>query len=152
MNSRIQDVTKKCIFGTTKGKFLGHIVSIDGIEANPEKIRALINTNTPKTVKEVQSLNGKLAALGRFLAKSAERSILFFQTLKHQLGKDRIAWTIEAEEALQALKKNLQQLPTLASPIEGEPLIIYLSTNNEAVSSALLAERQKNTNPGILRQ
>ena len=88
-------------------------------------------------------MNGKLAALGRFLAKSAQRSIPFFQTLKHQLGKDKVAWTTEAEDALQALKKNLQQLPTLASPEEGEPLIVYLSTSNEAVSTVLLAERQK---------
>ena len=54
---------KKCIFGTTKGKFLGHVVSTEGIEANPEKVKALINTNTPRTMKEVQSLNGTLAAL-----------------------------------------------------------------------------------------
>ena len=74
---------------------------------------------------------------------TAERSIPFFRTLKHQLGKDRVAWTTEAEDALQALKKNLQPLPTLASPEEGEPLIVYLSTSNEAVSSVLLAERQK---------
>ena len=43
----------KCIFGVTSGKFLGFMVSQRGIEANPEKVQAIINMTSPKTVKEV---------------------------------------------------------------------------------------------------
>ena len=42
---------KKCAFGLTKGKFLGHIVTSEGIEANPEKVESLLKMKTPKTVK-----------------------------------------------------------------------------------------------------
>ncbi|XP_075649739.1 uncharacterized protein LOC142620222 [Castanea sativa] len=55
----------KCAFGVT-GKFLGYIVSQRGIEANLDKIRAIIEMEPPKNVKEVQSLNGKIATLNRF--------------------------------------------------------------------------------------
>ena len=43
----------KYIFGVASGKFLGFMVSQRGIEANPEKVQAIINMASPKTVKEV---------------------------------------------------------------------------------------------------
>ncbi|XP_050278099.1 uncharacterized protein LOC126719608 [Quercus robur] len=53
----------KCVFGVASGKFLGFMVSQRGIEANPEKVRAIINMTSPRTVKEVQKLTGRIAAL-----------------------------------------------------------------------------------------
>jgi len=59
----------KCSFGVTTGKFLGFMVSQRGIEVNPEKLQAIIELEPPRTVKEVQSLNGKIAALNRFVSR-----------------------------------------------------------------------------------
>ncbi|GJZ32093.1 reverse transcriptase domain-containing protein, partial [Tanacetum coccineum] len=56
---------KKCTFGAEKGMFLGHMVNMKGIKACPEKAEAVIKLQSPKTLKEVQSLNGKLASLKR---------------------------------------------------------------------------------------
>uniref|UniRef100_A0A2N9HB70 RNase H type-1 domain-containing protein n=1 Tax=Fagus sylvatica TaxID=28930 RepID=A0A2N9HB70_FAGSY len=53
----------KCVFGVSSGKFLGFMVSQHGIEANPDKIKAILEMSPPKTVKEVQSLTEKAAAL-----------------------------------------------------------------------------------------
>uniref|UniRef100_A0A2N9FP12 Uncharacterized protein n=1 Tax=Fagus sylvatica TaxID=28930 RepID=A0A2N9FP12_FAGSY len=53
----------KCVFGVSSGKFLSFMVSQHGIEANPDKIKAILEMSPPKTVKEVQSLTGKAAAL-----------------------------------------------------------------------------------------
>ena len=50
----------KCVFGVASGKFLGFMVSQRGIEANPEKVQAIINMASPKTVKEVQKLTLQL--------------------------------------------------------------------------------------------
>ena len=47
----------KCTFSVAAGKFLGFMVSQRGIEVNPEKIRAIVELEPPRTVKEVQSLN-----------------------------------------------------------------------------------------------
>ena len=48
----------KCAFGVASGKFLGFMVSHRGIDANPEKIKAILDMKPPQNVKEVQSLTG----------------------------------------------------------------------------------------------
>ena len=59
----------KCSFGVGSGKFLGFIVNSRGIEANPDKIKALIDMKSPEKIKDVQSLTGRIAALSRFISK-----------------------------------------------------------------------------------
>ena len=54
---------QKCSFGVSSGKFLGFIVNARGIEANPDKIKALIDMPSPRKHKDVQSLTGRMAAL-----------------------------------------------------------------------------------------
>ena len=73
----------KCAFGVSSGKFLGFMVSQREIEANPEKVRAILEMSSPKTVKEVQSLTGKVVALNRFVSKAMEKCLPFFKTLKN---------------------------------------------------------------------
>lgn len=43
----------KCTFGVSSGKFLGYVVSKRGIEANPEKVKAVQDMNPPTSVKDV---------------------------------------------------------------------------------------------------
>ena len=72
----------KCAFGVAPGKFLGFMVSQKGIEANPEKVRAILDMMSPKTIKEVQKLIGRIAALNRFVSKAMDKCLPFFKTLK----------------------------------------------------------------------
>ena len=72
----------KCVFGVASGKFLGFTVSQRGIEANTEKVQAIINMASPKTVKEVQKLTGRIAALNRFVSRATNKCLPFFKTLK----------------------------------------------------------------------
>ena len=81
---------RKCAFGVTAGKFLGFMVSQRGIEANPDKIRAIMEMAPPRNVKEVQSLNGKIAALNRFVSRATNKCLPFFRTLKRSFE-----WTTE---------------------------------------------------------
>ncbi|XP_074342175.1 uncharacterized protein LOC141679621 [Apium graveolens] len=60
---------QKCVFGVESGKFLGFMVNHRGIEANPAKIKALLDMKSPTSVKQVQSLTGRIAALNRFVSK-----------------------------------------------------------------------------------
>ena len=57
----------KCVFGVPAGKLLGFIVSERGIEANPEKISAIVGLGKPKCLSDVQKLAGCVAALSRFI-------------------------------------------------------------------------------------
>nr|GEY65172.1 reverse transcriptase domain-containing protein [Tanacetum cinerariifolium] len=66
---------KKCSFGLAKGVFLGYVITPEGIKPCPDKTTAVLQLPSPHTIKEVQSLNGKLASLNRFLSKSAEKSL-----------------------------------------------------------------------------
>ena len=72
----------KCAFRVTAGKFLGFMVSQRGIEVNPEKMQAIMELKPPRTVKKVQSLNGKIAALNRFVSRAMDRCLPFFCTLR----------------------------------------------------------------------
>ena len=72
----------KCVFRVTARKFLGFMVSQKGIEVNLEKVRAIMELGPPRTVKEVQSLNGKIAALNRFVSKATDKCLLFFRMLR----------------------------------------------------------------------
>ena len=72
----------KCVFGVASGKFLGFMVSQRGIKANSEKVQAVINMVSPRTVKEVQKLTGRIAALNRFISRTTDKCLPFFKTLK----------------------------------------------------------------------
>ena len=99
----------KCVFGVSSGKFLGFMMSQRGIEANSEKVQAIINMTLPKIVKEVQKLTGRIAALNRFVSRATDKCLSFFKTLKQAF-----AWTNECETAFQELKRYLSNPPLLS--------------------------------------
>ncbi|KAI3829139.1 hypothetical protein L1987_03255 [Smallanthus sonchifolius] len=132
----------KCSFGVEEGKFLGVMVTKEGFRANPEKVSAITRMTSPSSIKEVQALNGRLVAINRFLAKHAERSLPFIQTLKNCLNKAQFQWTDQAEEAFQQLKLYLAKLPTLMAPEEKEKLTAYIATTDADVSAVLMVERK----------
>jgi hypothetical protein len=84
----------KCAFGVSSGKFLGYMVSSRGIEANPEKIRAILEMQSLKMTKQLQQLIGRLAALNRFISRSTDKCLPFFKILKKAFE-----WSDECEEA-----------------------------------------------------
>ncbi len=122
---------EKCMFGGQKRKVLGYLVSVKGIEANPDKINAIVHMKPPMSKKEVQKLTGRIATLNRFMAKTAERSLTFFKSLR---GSDTFEWGPEQQEAFDVLKEYIQKLPTLASPQPDQPLILYVSATHVAIS------------------
>ena len=71
--------SSKCAFKVTTGKFLEFIVSQRGIEVNPDKIQAIIEMAPPRNVKEVQSINSKVAALNRFVSRAINKCLPFFK-------------------------------------------------------------------------
>ncbi|GKU88859.1 hypothetical protein SLEP1_g3075 [Rubroshorea leprosula] len=78
----------KCIFGVESGKFLGFMVSRRGIEVNPEKIKAITEMEPPKSVKDIQRLTGRVAALHRFISKSADKCLPFFKIMSSVLVRE----------------------------------------------------------------
>jgi hypothetical protein len=108
-----------------------------GIEANLDKCRAILDMASPKSVKDVQQLTRRIAALLRFLPASAKCCIPMFKTLKMQ---DSFNWTQECEDAFQEVKASLASPPILTKPTMGDTLVVYLAVGDEAVSAVLIRE------------
>ena len=72
----------KCAFGVITGKFLGFLVTERGIEANPDKIWALMEMKPLTNLKEIQRLTGRMTALSRFVSKATDHCYPFFKAIK----------------------------------------------------------------------
>ena len=132
----------KCVFGVSAGKFLGLIVNNQGIEANPHKIKVVLDMPPPSSIKEVQHLTGRIAALSRFVSRASDKCQPFFQVLKKAFQCDT-----NCEEAFSALKTYLSSPPILVSPSEGELLTLYLVVPGFSTSVVLVKDKDRVQRP-----
>ena len=72
----------KCAFRVGSRKFLGFMVNHRGIEANPEKIKAILDVSSPREPKKVMSLARKVVDLSRFVSQVTDSCVPFFDVLK----------------------------------------------------------------------
>ena len=132
----------KCAFGVTAGKFLGFLVSQRGIETNPNKIRAIVEMAPLKNVKEVQSLNGKIATLNKFVSRTTDKCLPFFHMLKKSFE-----WTAECQQKFKELKAYLSSSSLLSPSQLEEELFLYLDVSPAIVSATLVREEDKVQKP-----
>ncbi|KAL0413142.1 UNVERIFIED_CONTAM: hypothetical protein Sradi_1515900 [Sesamum radiatum] len=102
------------------------MISQRGIEVNPEKIKAILKMQPPKSIRDVQRLTGRLAALNRFISRSSNRGLPFFKVLKKI---EHFQWTPQCQEAFEKLKEYLASPPLMTKPKKGEDLYLYLATS-----------------------
>jgi hypothetical protein len=129
---------EKCVFGVKKGKFLGCLVSTKRIEANPSKIEAILRMEPPSMKKGAQRLARRLASLNRFVSRSSERNLPFFEILKLA---EVFQWGLTQQKAFEELKQYLIDLTTLTPPVQGALLLLYVAASHSAVSAALVQEK-----------
>jgi hypothetical protein len=127
----------KCAFGVPSGKLLGFLVSHRGIEANPDKVKAIKEMHPPRNLKEMQRLTGCMAALGHFITRSGEKALPFFKLMKRP-GKFK--WTPEADKAFAELKRYLTSPPIMVAPMFREPLLLYIAATPRTASAVLVTE------------
>jgi len=135
---------EKCVFGVEAGKFLGFMLTERGIEANPDKCAAIIAMRSPTSVKEVQQLTGRIAALSRFVSAGGEKGHHYFQCLKRN---SRFTWTDECETTFIKLKEYLATPPVLCKPRVGVPLRLYFAVTESAISFVLVQEQDQVQKP-----
>ena len=128
----------KCAFGVSAGKFLGFIVNNRGIEANLDKIEAVLDMPPPSSIKEVQRLTGRIAALSRFVSRASDKCQPFFQILKKAFQ-----WDTNCKEEFSAFKTYLSSPPILVSPFEGELLTLYLAVSDFSTSALLVKDKDR---------
>ncbi|XP_063942182.1 uncharacterized protein LOC135149932 [Daucus carota subsp. sativus] len=99
---------------------------------------------SPRNVKEVQCLTGRVAALNRFISKFEDKCREFFAAIKKG---QKFEWTTECEAAFLKLKEQLGSPPLLAKPTEGEALILYLGVSEFSISAVLIKEEEQAQQP-----
>ena len=132
----------KYAFEVSAGKNLGFIVNHRGIEANPDKIKVVLDMPSPLGIKEVQRLMGRIFALSRFVSRASDKCQPFFQVLKKAFQ-----WDTKCEEAFSSLKTYLSSPPILVSPVEGELLTLYLAVSDFWTSAVLVRDKERVQNP-----
>ena len=96
----------------------------------------------PRNVKEVQRLNGKIAALNRFVSRATDKCLPFIHTLKRSFE-----WIAECQQAFEELKAYLSS-PSLLNPSQSrEELFLYLAVSPTAISTALVREEERVQKP-----
>ncbi|GKV01449.1 hypothetical protein SLEP1_g14000 [Rubroshorea leprosula] len=121
-------------------------MQIFGIEVKPEKIKAIEEMKPPRSTKDMQRSAGRIAALHKFISKSADKCLPFFKVLRITAQKDetgkpqKFNWTTKCQVAFDELKAYLNSLPLLTKAQEGEILYLYLRISDTAISSVLVRE------------
>ena len=89
---------------------------------------------------DVQKLTGCLATLSRFISRLSEKALPLYRLMKKS---DKFEWTPEAEAVFVELKALLSTQPVLAAPVSKEPLLLYIATTGQVVSTVLTIEREE---------
>jgi dsDNA-binding SOS-regulon protein len=132
---------EKCSFGVLVGQLLGFLISARGIEANPEKIQAILTMGKPTKLHDVQKLAGRVVTLSQFVDRLGEKALPFYALMKK--SDDKFEWTEEADTAFTQLKKVLATPPVLVTPNEKEPLSLHIAATHQVVSTVLVVKRSK---------
>ena len=125
---------KKCTFGVTSGKLLGHIVSERSIEVDPEKTKAILDMPAPKTEKEIRGFLGRLQYISRFIARLTDICEPIFRLLRKN---QPTVWNDDCQRAFEKIKECLLSPLVLVPPTPGQPLLLYLSVLDIALGCML---------------
>ena len=133
----------KCQFAQTEVKYLGHIVSADGVRPNPEKVKSIEEFPSPKNVDELRTVVGMLSYYRKFIRNFAE---IAHPMTKLQKKDIKFEWTSEQENAFKILKDKLTEPPILGYPSFQLPFIVYTDASGWGVG-AVLSQKQDMEHP-----
>jgi hypothetical protein len=120
----------KSIFGITRGKLLGHIVSDSGISIDPKRITVVLNIPSPTSKKEVQAFMGVINFVRRFVTDF----FVMVKPIHNLLNQDHsFSWTYDVENDFVWIKKAISSAVVLAKTDFEKEITIYTNTTEEAI-------------------
>jgi hypothetical protein len=127
----------KCRIGLSSVKWLGHMVSNNGVKPDPELVSTITNWPPPSTAREVRALYGTLSYFRRFLKNFARRTI----HMRKLMRKDAdFQWSTKEQEELDEMKVALTSAPILGHPnfdATAEPFIVTVDTSKDGIGNTL---------------
>lgn len=132
----------KCYLLKPEVKYLGHVVSSEGVKPDPEKIAAVRNWPTPTTLKEVRSFLSFAGYYRRFIPHFAQiaepiQELLRGHPKKYQKTQIPIEWNEDRDIAFQLLKKKLTEPPVLGYPDYQQPFHLYTDASKKGLGAVL---------------
>ena len=127
--------SKKCHLFQKRVCYLGHIVSEDGVETDPAKIKAIIEWPTPRTVTHVRSFLGLCSYYRRFICGFADIAKPLYKLTEQT--KRPFHWKEESEAAFCRLKEVLTTAPVLAYPTCTDPFILDTDASDKGLGTVL---------------
>ena len=130
---------KKCDFAQESVGYLGHIVSADGIQTDPEKLRAVHRYPIPTDVKSLRSFLGLASYYRRFVPRFSKIAAPLNALTRKDIP---YVWTTECHQAFEELKELLTTAPLLKYPDFTRPFIMETDASGDGLG-AVLAQRQE---------
>ena len=113
---------------------MGFIVSQKGIEVDPDKVKAIQEMPAPRTEKQVRGFLGRLNYISRFISHMTVTCEPIFKLLKKDQG---YVWTDDCQREFESIKEYFLEPPILLPPVEGRPLIMYLTVLDKSMGCIL---------------
>ncbi|WP_375681134.1 reverse transcriptase domain-containing protein, partial [Bartonella sp. CB14SXKL] len=107
----------KCVFGVTRGKFLGFVVNRHEVAIDEDKKRAIMEMERPKSQKQLKSFLGRISYLRRFIPALAEISHPLSPLIKNNMP---FKWNEDHQLAFDNIKKVLSSTSTMCPPKQGQ--------------------------------
>ncbi|KAG7536993.1 Zinc knuckle CX2CX4HX4C [Arabidopsis suecica] len=130
---------KKCTFGTDNLVFLGFVVSTDGVKVDEEKVKAIREWPSPKSVGEVRSFHGLAGFYRRFVKDFSTLAAPLTEVIKKNVG---FKWEQAQEDAFQALKEKLTNAPVLSLPDFIKTFEIECDASGVGIGAVLMQDKK----------
>ena len=127
----------KCYFGKDKVEYLGHFISDKGVESDPQKIEAILNWPTPRSVKELRCFLG----LAGYYRKFIRRYAWIRKPLTQLLKKGGFNWSEDSQVSFEQLKSALSSTVVLALPDFSQPFVIETDASQGGIGAVLMQQQ-----------
>ena len=125
---------KKCSFKQLELEYLGHIITGNGVAANPKKVQDMVDWPIPAILKGLRAFLGLTSYYRRFIKGYSKIA----WPLAQQLKKDNFKWGMEAQMAFDCLKRAMTKLPVLAVPCFSKEFVVETDASNHGLGAILV--------------